>query len=167
MRPRPRSRTHVSEVTQMYRKILVPVDGSATSMLGLAEAIKLAKSLGSALRLVHVVNEFVLIGADVPGVYLENFIESLREGGKETLSKAGEFVRQHALEPQILILESIGGRAADLIVEQAKEWPADLIVMGTHGRRGIRRLVLGSDAELVLRSSPVPVLLVRGSSEST
>jgi nucleotide-binding universal stress UspA family protein len=50
---------------------------------------------------------------------------------------------------------------ADEIVKQAKEWLADLIVMGTHGRRGLERLAMGSDAELVLRLSPVPVLLVR------
>lgn len=55
-----------------------------------------------------------------------------------------------------------GIEAADVIVEQAKKREADLIVMGTHGRRGLRRFALGSDAELVVRSSPVPVLLVRG-----
>jgi nucleotide-binding universal stress UspA family protein len=59
-------------------------------------------------------------------------------------------------------VESIGGPAGTLILEQAKKWSADLIVMGTHGRRGIRRLALGSDAEEVLRSATVPVLLVRG-----
>jgi nucleotide-binding universal stress UspA family protein len=51
--------------------------------------------------------------------------------------------------------------AADLIVAQAREWPADLIVMGTHGRRGLLRVALGSDAEQVLRAATVPVLLVR------
>jgi nucleotide-binding universal stress UspA family protein len=60
-------------------------------------------------------------------------------------------------------LESIGGSAGNLIVEQAHKWGADLIVMGTHGRRGIRRLALGSDAEVVLRSTTVPVLFVRSS----
>jgi len=59
-----------------------------------------------------------------------------------------------------VLLESIGGPAADLILAQAKEWPADLIVMGTHGRRGLRRLAMGSDAEGVIRGAPVPVLLV-------
>lgn len=70
-------------------------------------------------------------------------------------------VREHALEPQSVLLESIGARAADLIVDQAREWQVDLIVMGTHGRRGLRRLALGSDAELVVRSASVPVLLIR------
>ncbi|MGA7537737.1 MAG: universal stress protein [Steroidobacteraceae bacterium] len=49
------------------------------------------------------------------------------------------------------------------IVQRAREWPADLIVCGTHGRRGVRRLLLGSDAEYILRHTPVPILLVRAS----
>ena len=59
------------------------------------------------------------------------------------------------------MIESFGGRAAEFIVAQAKKWGADLIVLGTHGRRGVKRLVMGSDAEQVVRTSPVPVLLVR------
>jgi nucleotide-binding universal stress UspA family protein len=59
------------------------------------------------------------------------------------------------------MIESFGGRAADFIVEQARKWRADLIVLGTHGRRGVRRLVMGSDAEQVIRATRVPVLLVR------
>ena len=59
------------------------------------------------------------------------------------------------------MLESIGAPAADFIVAQAKQWPADLIVMGTHGRRGFARLAMGSDAEYVIRMAPVPVLLLR------
>ena len=146
----------------MYKKILVPVDGSAPSMRGLSEAMKLAKSHGSQLQLVHVVNELVLGAAETPPVYMGEVVDALRAEGKAVLGKAERVVREHALEPQSVLLESIGGRAADLIVEQAKQWKADLIVMGTHGRRGLRRLALGSDADLVVRSSPVPVLLIRG-----
>ncbi len=145
----------------MYKKILVPVDGSGASMLGLSEAIRLAKSHGSELQLVHVVNELVLTATETPPIYMDKVVDSLRAEGKAVLDKAERVARQHALAPQTVLLESIGGRAADLIVEQAKQWNADLIVMGTHGRRGIRRLALGSDAELVLRSTPVPVLLIR------
>ena len=65
------------------------------------------------------------------------------------------------MEPECALIESIGGVACDIAVEQAKEWGADLIVMGTHGRRGFRRFVMGSDAEGVLRSATAPVLLVR------
>ncbi len=62
-------------------------------------------------------------------------------------------------------VESIGGVAADLILAQAKTWQPDLIVMGTHGRRGFARVALGSDAEHVVRAATVPVLLVCGSSK--
>jgi len=146
----------------MYKQLLVPVDGSEPSMLGLAEAIKIAKSDGSKLHLVHVVDEVMPFGVDIPGKYLEQFIDALRVRGKEILGKAERVVFEHALKSEGILLETIGGGAADQIVAHAKHCNADLIVMGTHGRRGLRRLALGSDAELVVRSSPVPVLLVRG-----
>ena len=144
----------------MYAKILVPVDGSPASAAGLTEAIKIAKSQGSQLRLFHVVNEFVLDYSYGAGLYGTNLIDSLREAGKNILQQAETLVRQQGVAVEGVLLESIGGPAADLIVAQAKEWPADLIVMGTHGRRGLRRLAMGSDAEGVIRGAPVPVLLV-------
>jgi nucleotide-binding universal stress UspA family protein len=145
----------------MYEKILVPVDGSLPSMLGLKEAIKLAKSLGSQLQLVHVMNEVILTGMESPPGYLDKVLDAMRGEATAVLDEAAREVREHALEPQTVLLESIGSRASDRIVEQAKTWNADLIVMGTHGRRGLQRLALGSDAEFVVRDSPVPVLLVR------
>jgi nucleotide-binding universal stress UspA family protein len=149
----------------MYQKILVPIDGSETAMLGLSEAIKVAKSLGSELRLLHIVNEFVLDYSYGAGLYGTSLIDSLREGGRQIIEQAEGYVRQHGLQPDSVLLEAIGGPAADLIVTHAKQWPADLIVMGTHGRRGLRRLALGSDAEGVVRESPVPVLLVHDMSK--
>lgn len=151
----------------MYQKILVPIDGSETSMSGLKEAIKLAKREGSQLRLFHVVNEFILDGAYGADVYASTLIESLREGGQKIISQAESLLREQGLQPDSVLIESIGGPAADLILAQAKEWPADLIVMGTHGRRGVRRLAMGSDAEDVVRRAPVPVLLVRGQAKET
>ncbi|HMD74819.1 MAG TPA: universal stress protein [Steroidobacteraceae bacterium] len=145
----------------MYKKILVPVDGSDTSALGLSEAVKLAKNQGSAIRLVHIVDEYVLDYAYSPGLYATNVIETMRTTGQSVLDKAAAAVKEAGVAVESVLLETIGGPAADLIVAQAKAWPADLIVIGTHGRRGLRRLAMGSDAEQVLRSSPVPVLLVR------
>jgi len=151
----------------MYRNLLVPVDGSAPSNLALLEAIKFIKSMGGGkLRLVHVVDEFVMDATYVPSVYYQGMIEALRSIGQATLDNAVATVRQHALEPESVLLETVGHRVAHHIASQAKTWPADVIVMGTHGRRGIRRLLMGSDAELVVRTSPVPVLLVRGQPES-
>ena len=145
----------------MYKQLLVPVDGSEPSKLGLAEAIKIAKSDGSKLHLVHVVEEVMPFGVDIPAKYIDQFIEELRAQGEEVLRKAEREVFDNALKCEGVVLETVGGRTADVIVEHAKQSKADLIVMGTHGRRGLRRLALGSDAELVVRSAPVPVLLVR------
>jgi nucleotide-binding universal stress UspA family protein len=150
----------------MYKKILVPVDGSTASQRGLAEAIKLAKALNASLRLIHVVDEFVMTVAYSPVPYEPNFNEALLKLGASTLKKAEDAVIAQGLKPEVELIEMLGGRAADKIVEQAQRWGADLIVMGTHGRRGVRRLVMGSDAELVVRESPVPVLLVRIPAES-
>jgi nucleotide-binding universal stress UspA family protein len=146
----------------MYGKILVPVDGSGISAIGLGEAIKIAKSQGSGLRLVHIVNEFIFDYSYSPAAYAVDVVESLRERGKTILAESAALVRKQGLEPETVLLESIGGPAADLIIAQARDFHADLIVMGTHGRRGVRRLALGSDAEQVVRLSSVPVLLVKG-----
>src|ERR1700720_106565 len=140
----------------MYGKILVPVDGSDTALKGLNEAIKIAKSLGSTICLVHIVNEFIFDYSYSPASYAAGVI-----GGRTIISNAAALVRAHGLEPSSVLLESIGGPAADRIVAQAAEGHADLIVMGTHGRRGLRRVAMGSDAEQVVRMATVPVLLVR------
>jgi nucleotide-binding universal stress UspA family protein len=151
----------------MYARILVPVDGSDTSTLGLNEAIKIAEAQGSQLRLVHVVNEYVLDCTYSAGVYATSLIESLRKQGQNILDLAEAAALRQGLKPQCVLLESIGGRAADLILAQAKEWPADLIVMGTHGRRGLARIALGSDAETVVHGASVPVLVVRKKPQTT
>lgn len=145
----------------MYRKILVPVDGSPTAALGLAEAIKLAKNQGATLRLIHVVNEFIM-ASPYEGFAAGQVIDALREGGKTLLQETAASVRSAGIEVDTHCEEAIGGQAGAHIVQNAKAWPADLIVMGTHGRRGIRRMVMGSDAEYVVRHTPVPILLVRG-----
>ncbi len=150
----------------MYGKILVPVDGSAASTLGLNEAVKIAKSQGSQIRLLHIVNEFILDYTYSPGMYAANVIESLRTAGKKVLESAEASVKKDGIKVDTVMVESIGGAAADHILKTAAEWSPDLIVMGTHGRRGLARLAMGSDAEQVVRAAPVPVLLVRGGPQS-
>ena len=147
----------------MYRRILVPVDGSHTSTLGLQQAVRLAKNQSAQLRLVHVVDESI-ITQDL-GSYLNagDLIDSLRDAGKKIIANALALSRRHRINAQGALYETMGLRVADILVREAKKWKADLIVLGTHGRRGIDRLMLGSDAETILRTSPVPVLMVRSS----
>jgi len=146
----------------MYRNILVPVDGSETSTSGLLEAIKLAQVGSARLKLVNVVNTAV-VAMEYAAAFaeLEDLPQRMREEGEAVLKRAQEVVRQNGLQAEVLLLGTTIDDVGELIVNQAKEWPADVIVMGTHGRRGLARLVLGSIAEYVLRHTPVPVLLVR------
>jgi nucleotide-binding universal stress UspA family protein len=144
----------------MYGKILVPLDGSEASARGLDEAIKIARKLGGRIRLAHVVNELIFAGAD-GGMYAGDLMASLRNSGQSLLAQAVARARRQGVETDSVMSESMGTSAADFIVEQARLWSADLIVMGTHGRRGLARVAMGSDAESVVRIASVPVLLVR------
>jgi nucleotide-binding universal stress UspA family protein len=150
----------------VFRRILVPIDGSPTSNLGLREAIKMAKDQNATLCLLHVVDELIVSQAFdgtmyVTPQYIDEFIAALRSEGKRILAKAEKHARKDAVKCQTVLCETVGHAVADVIVEQAKKCKADLIVLGTHGRRGITRLVMGSDAEGVVRAARVPVLLVR------
>lgn len=137
------------------------VDGSAASMKGLREALRIARDDRAQVLLLHVVNElyaFATLDGAAPAVDL---VPALREGGRRTLDKAKALADKAGVSAKTILRETLGGAAADTIVREARKQRADLVVLGTHGRRGIRRLVLGSDAEQVVRASPVPVLLVR------
>lgn len=144
----------------MYQRILVPIDGSTTAARGLAEALQLAKEQHARLRIIHVVNELMMTSYEGT-IYAGELLEALRESGRTILHKAEEQVKAAGVTVETDLLEAHGGHAGDLIVKDAEQWRADIIVLGTHGRRGLGRLVMGSDAEQVLRQANVPVLLVR------
>jgi nucleotide-binding universal stress UspA family protein len=144
-----------------YKRILVPVDGSATSNAGLREAAKLAKAQRAKLRLLHVVDEFTAFSTPDGGINVATIVDVLKRGGRQVLQRTQRLAAALGVKAETVLCESLGARVADVITQQAKRWRADLIVMGTHGRRGVNRLLLGSAAELVVRSAPVPLLLVR------
>lgn len=146
----------------MYRRILVPVDGSATAARGLREALRLAKDQHALIRLVHVVDETMILGTAEAGVDMGPLLAGLAKNGRALLQRARRKAEKSGFRVETALYESVGAAAADAILRDAKKWRADIIVAGTHGRRGVRRLVLGSDAEQIVRLSPVPVLLVRG-----
>lgn len=143
-----------------YKRILVPVDGSPTGAAGLKAAISLARQTGATLRLVHVVDEQAAFAFPDGGVSLGPLIDSLKAGGRRILERAGKTAVAAGVRTETRMVVNFGQRIADGIVKEARRARSDLIVMGTHGRRGVRRALLGSDAEFVLRLSQVPVLLI-------
>lgn len=145
----------------MYQRILVPIDGSETAKRGLEEAIKLTKALGAKLKIVHIVDDSALALNPETGIAAAPLVADFAEGGKEILEEARALTAKHGIDAEVVLHENFTGRVADLIADEAKKWRAQLIVMGTHGRGGIRHAVLGSAAESVVHASDVPVLLVR------
>lgn len=147
----------------MYKHILVAVDGSKTSDLALQEAVGLARDQQATLRIVYVVDE-VSIFADAEFISPMEIEKAWVASGRAALSKAKSLAQAAGMEAETRLLENeaLGQRIADVIVQEARSWPADLLVVGTHGRRGLNHLLLGSVAEGIVRTSPVPVLLVRG-----
>src|SRR5689334_4998704 len=149
----------------MFKRILVAVDGSATANRGLAAAIDLAADQHATLCILHVVDDMAAVppmnDGFIPADYIDGMIESLREVGRQVIAKASAVAAARGVEVKPLLVESLGRSVADTILMQARKQKADVIVLGTHGRRGLRRVLLGSDAENVLREARIPVMLVR------
>jgi len=147
----------------MYERIFVAVDGSPTSERALEEAMGLAKALGSRLRLVHAVDEVIW---DWEGEWVnpQALWDAMAKGGQALLERLIKRVHAAGIEGDFKLLEitTVGQRLAEAIVKEAEDWPANLIVAGTHGRRGLSHLLLGSVAEGIVRVATRPVLLVRG-----
>ena len=145
----------------MYKRILVPIDGSDTARRGLKEAIALATQMKATLRLLHVTSDFPVMLEMSNTLNFDQYREGLHQYGRQQLDNAKTLAQGLGLEVETQLRDLKGGRVADAIVDEATSAGCDLIVIGTHGRRGFNRALLGSDAESVLRASPVPVLLVR------
>ncbi|MDA8095666.1 MAG: universal stress protein [Betaproteobacteria bacterium] len=147
----------------MFKHILVPVDGSPTADKALALACGLAKEQRAALRIVHVLDEsMIALGAQGWIPDYDSLRSALREAGDRLLERAKRDAEKLDVVPETALLELAMGRLATVIAEDATRSGADLIVMGTHGRRGVDRLFLGSVADGVVRTASIPVLLVRG-----
>lgn len=142
----------------MYKRILVPVDGSATSMNGLEKAIRLSRDSKAKLRILHVVDG---IAFSREHSMFTATAEKFRASGRKLIKEVMSRVKKQKIQADSRMVENLTGRAADTIANEAGKWKADVIVMGTHGRRGFNRLMLGSDAERVARTATVPVMLVQ------
>jgi nucleotide-binding universal stress UspA family protein len=144
----------------MYRHILVPIDGSEIAEQGLYEAICLAADQNARLRLLYVIDDYPMPVGLSSVASFDTSLQRLRDYGQQLLSSAQKLASESGVQADP-VLREVTGRIANTVVDEATTSACDLIVMGTHGRRGFSRMALGSDADLVVRTSPVPVLLVR------
>jgi nucleotide-binding universal stress UspA family protein len=147
----------------MYKRILVAVDGSEISHLALHEAVELSKALNAQLRILTVV-EAAMISGKADYVDFNEVRKTAIGYGEVEQNKAKKLAKEGGVEAETKLIEikRTGDRVRDMISREADEWPADLIVVGTHGRRGFNSLLMGSVAEGVMRIATKPILLVRG-----
>ena len=147
----------------MYKRIAVAIDGSKTSDAALAEAIKLSGEMGATLFLLHVCEELpIMWEPDAMNVIpTQDIIKAIADSGNALLDKHKELVLSQGIVVETKLVETIGERTGGVISDEAHKWNADLLVVGTHGRKGFEHLLMGSVAEGVIRTASMPVLLVR------
>lgn len=147
----------------MFKKILVALDGSETADLALAEAINQGKTEGATIRALFVIDTFHLV-PEIECYTVEDIANSIREEAQTVLAQAQEKMHAAGVNGETKILETNESceKITEVIVKEADEWPADVIVIGTHGRRGFSHFLLGSVAEATIRIASKPVLLIRG-----
>lgn len=147
----------------MYEKILVAFDGSETSKLALVEALRMAQLTGGHLCVAHVIDAVAPFGMGLTYVPAE-LLASFRDDAKKQLDDACSEAKAAGVtcEAQLLEVGGIMQSVAECLQGCASRFGAQLVVLGTHGRRGVRRAFLGSVAEEFVREADCPVLLVRG-----
>lgn len=148
----------------MYKRIAVAVDGSDTSTAALNEAIKLAKVMGSTLLLLHVCEELPVVWntEGMTALPMEDLTKAFIDAGKQLLHKDKAHAAEMGVSAETKLVEDYSGRIGAVISAEAERWLADLLVVGSHGRKGLDHLLMGSVAESVLRTANIPLLLVRG-----
>ena len=145
----------------MYQRILVPIDGGPTAERGLREAICLSAEMKASLLVLHVLDNFPMAGEWASAADFEQTLDRRRRQSDDLLATACSAAEAAGVPAQSRRLEAGQSTTADLILTEAVGSQCDLIVMGTHGRRGMNRLALGSTAETVARRCTVPLLMIR------
>ncbi len=146
----------------MYQQIMIATDGSDASYSALSKAVQLTKNLEAKLRIIYVADESI-------ANYIDGYVDfdalwdAYKEKGLNVLNKISQEIKREniAFETFLVELKPHEGRLAEKIVTEAQTWPADLLVIGTHGRHGFSHFFLGSVATNVVRIATMPVLLVR------
>jgi nucleotide-binding universal stress UspA family protein len=145
----------------MYQRILVPVDGSATAEQGLREAIVLGARLGAELVLLRVLPDDPMWAERAPAAAVVEARAATRRDCEAFVEACRRRATEAGVRARTAVREGDSRRVADVVLAEAAAQGCDLIVMGTHGRRGFDRLAVGSDAEAVVRGARAPVLMVR------
>ena len=144
----------------MYQRLFVPLDNSQSSLLALREACRLAEHGKGQLNIVHVLNLNPASWASYD-MAMEPDIADVSEDQCEILQDAREIVAGYQVQAEYNIIKNRLDPIASILADAAALWNADLIVMSTHGWTGLKRLLLGSVAEGLLRTSQIPTLLIR------
>lgn len=147
----------------MYNHIAVAVDGSETAYLALREAIKLAKEQKSKLCLILVADEMLPVIGEYAVIDFDHYQESIKKNSRDILADMLKVAKESDIDAESHLVEMMDyrERLPEKIVEDAKKWGANLLVIGTHGRRGFNHFLLGSVAEAVIRIATIPILLIR------
>ncbi len=148
----------------MYKKILLPTDGSEYANKAARHAIWLARLNGAELMVLNVIETSSLVGLPAEDLIVR-IKEMLKEEGRKSLEKISDILKETEIEDECqrevkLTLSTKEGSPSDIIINTVKEEGVDLIVMGTSGKHGLDRFLLGSVTENVVRSSQCPVLVV-------
>ena len=146
----------------MFKRIVIPVDGSATSNKALMVALQMASETGGSVRIVHVIEgtNYSSSAMQTEG-FAGGAMDSIRIAAQKILDEALALAQPFGVAVDTKLFDTFDGRLADAVGNAATEWQADLIVVGTHGRRGIGRMLMGSGAEQIMRQAPIPVLVIR------
>jgi nucleotide-binding universal stress UspA family protein len=146
----------------MYERIMVAVDGSQAARCALDEAVKLAQAMRAEVLAVCVVAHLPQM-VDIGGGLAEDsrVSQAVTDAATNALGEARELFAGKHVVGTVRAIDSYGESIAQVLTRAASEFDADLIVMGTHGRTGVKRLLLGSVAESLLRETTVPLLLMK------
>jgi len=142
-----------------FKKILIPVDGSSTSNKALDYALAMAKDARSQVRFLHAMDELGYLSSYE---YSGELMAAAHKNGTDILQAAVVAAQAANVPADTRLVDTPGQRLGQTVADEAASWNADLIVLGTHGRRGVGRVLLGSGAEQIIRMAPCAVLSIRG-----
>ncbi|MBN9287386.1 MAG: hypothetical protein BGO43_15955 [Gammaproteobacteria bacterium 39-13] len=146
----------------MFKRILVPVDGSRVGNFALSKAIDLSKDQKCKLRIVHSI-DYIALTAGVEGIDAVSLQKSLKKAAEKILEKAKKTAQKKKVKVEVKLIESfkLTNRIDNMILKDAKRWRADLIIVGTHKKRGLKQILFGSQAENLMHKATIPILLIR------